>query len=79
MIAGIGAAIIGVTAPGFTGGARAEAAGILDGTSQSGWNFCDKCKGLFYGPEVSASVCPAGGNHYGGGSDDYDLLDGITI
>jgi hypothetical protein len=30
---------------------------------QSEWCWCNKCQGLFYGPAVAASSCPAGGTH----------------
>jgi hypothetical protein len=30
---------------------------------QDGWAWCPKCQGLFYGPNESTSVCPAGGTH----------------
>jgi hypothetical protein len=41
---------------------------------QSGWRWCDKCQGLFYGPAVASSHCPAGGIHSApgqSGSSDY--------
>jgi hypothetical protein len=41
--------------------------------SQSSWNWCNKCTGLFYGPQQSSSWCPAGGQHNGTGSYDYWL------
>jgi hypothetical protein len=41
---------------------------------QNGWQWCSKCQGLFYGPNVARSVCPAGGQHGGGTSNDYSLL-----
>jgi hypothetical protein len=41
--------------------------------TQSGWAFCGKCKGLFYRPEQSLSHCPAGGQHDGSHSLDYEL------
>jgi hypothetical protein len=44
--------------------------------AQENWNWCGKCQGMFYGPEQSASVCPAGGNHDGSGSYNYVLLYG---
>lgn len=40
---------------------------------QSGWRFCSKCKGLFYGPEQYSSHCPAGGPHDGSHSHTYSL------
>jgi hypothetical protein len=30
---------------------------------QGGWAWCQKCQGVFYGPNESTSVCPAGGQH----------------
>ena len=43
---------------------------------QEGWRWCNKCQGLFFGPEVAASSCPAGGTHAPPeqtGSYDYQL------
>lgn len=34
-----------------------------DKGTQSNWAWCDKCQGLFYGPNEKVSVCPAGGTH----------------
>lgn len=43
---------------------------------QSGWNWCNKCRGLFYGVHESSSACPAdGGNHSGSGSGNYLLVE----
>jgi hypothetical protein len=39
--------------------------------NQNGWNWCNKCTGLFYGPQQSSSYCPAGGQHDGSGSYNY--------
>ena len=41
---------------------------------QHGWNFCQKCQGLFYGPRQSLSHCPGGGIHDGSTSGDYSLV-----
>lgn len=30
---------------------------------QNGWRWCNRCQGLFYGPEVATSRCPAGSTH----------------
>ena len=30
---------------------------------QPEWRWCDRCQGLFYGPEVANSACPACGTH----------------
>ena len=30
---------------------------------QNEWNYCNKCKGLFYSPYIEDSACPAGGKH----------------
>jgi hypothetical protein len=32
-------------------------------TQQAGWRWCDKCQGLFFGPNVGWSDCPKGGQH----------------
>jgi hypothetical protein len=42
-------------------------------SSQVNWQFCDKCKGMYYGPERTSSVCPAGGIH-GGTTSEYTML-----
>lgn len=42
-------------------------------TTQSGWKYCSKCQGLFWGPELGKSVCPAGGNHDDAQSSTYTL------
>lgn len=41
--------------------------------AQADWRYCDKCKGLFYGPEESSSKCPDGGTHDGSRSGNYIL------
>ncbi|QDQ09412.1 hypothetical protein [Streptomyces spectabilis] len=41
---------------------------------QSGWRWCDRCQGMFFGPGVVNSHCPAGGAHADpgqSGSSDY--------
>ena len=42
-------------------------------TPQSPWKFCAKCKILYWGPEHTSSVCPAGGTH-GGPTAEYTML-----
>lgn len=41
--------------------------------TQEGWNFCSKCKGLFFGPEQDDSFCPLNGRHDGSQSHNYTL------
>lgn len=41
--------------------------------TQTGWAFCHKCQGLFYGPGMLLSVCPAGGHHDDSNSHSYTL------
>jgi hypothetical protein len=41
--------------------------------SQTGWRFCSKCQGLFWGPGESRSVCPRGAQHNGSQSHLYTL------
>lgn len=41
--------------------------------TQTGIKICRKCKGLFYGPEESASVCPVGAQHDGSQSHTFKL------
>src|SRR5215831_13627375 len=48
-----------------------------DPSRQSEWRWCHKCQGLFYGPLVDGSWCPAGGAHATPaqtGSPTYSLL-----
>lgn len=43
------------------------------GSGQSGWNWCNKCQGLFWGNRQQAGVCWKNGSHYpGGGVDAVD-------
>lgn len=44
-------------------------------SNQKGWEWCHKCQGLFYGPNETASKCPAGGAHDGTQSGVYTLAD----
>lgn len=41
--------------------------------TQTGWRFCIKCQGLFWGPGESQSMCPRGGQHDGSHSHEYTL------
>jgi len=41
--------------------------------TQSGWAYCSKCTGLFFGPQEAQSHCPAGGHHDGSHSHSYNL------
>jgi hypothetical protein len=47
--------------------------------TQPGWRWCHKCQGLFYGPNMPVSHCPAGGTHDGGQSGSYNLQDTIGL
>lgn len=38
-----------------------------------GWEYCNKCQGLFFGPRAAISHCPAGGPHNGVGSHSFTL------
>lgn len=40
---------------------------------QSGWRWCSKCQGLWFGPNQAASTCPEGGTHSLTGSGNYSL------
>jgi hypothetical protein len=42
-------------------------------TDQSGWRWCRKCQGLFFGGNPGP-VCPAGGSHDSAGSYNYTLV-----
>lgn len=41
--------------------------------TQTGWRFCSKCQGLFWGPGEARSMCPRGGQHDGSHSHEYTL------
>lgn len=41
--------------------------------TQTGWRWCFKCQGLFYGPQSHNSYCPFGGEHNGSKSHEYTL------
>lgn len=41
--------------------------------TQTGWRFCRKCQGLFWGPGEAQSVCPRGAQHDGSASHEYTL------
>lgn len=41
--------------------------------TQTGWKFCHKCQGLFYGPGIADSACPRGGGHDDQNSHSYTL------
>ncbi len=64
LLVGLGIGVVGAASPLLTGRALAEpAAAAASGDQQSGWKWCVKCQGLFYGVDsahVSASKCPAG-------------------
>jgi hypothetical protein len=64
-----GAAVVAIASPTFAGVARADTYG-----TQLGWAWCGNCMALYYGPNESSSVCPAGVGftHYGYGSVSYD-------
>ena len=66
---GAAALTIGIASSALGGVAQA------DGGIQSEWSWCNKCRGLYFGPHQSSSVCPAGGQHagYQTGSHDYYL------
>lgn len=52
-----------------------NASGSISDT-QPDWNWCSKCQGMFYEPQKSNSVCPAGGHHGGSASENYVLFYG---
>jgi hypothetical protein len=44
-------------------------------SSQLGWRWCSRCKGLFFGDNGTRGACPAGfGGHNGSASFNYDIL-----
>jgi hypothetical protein len=53
--------------------------GASDPHRQADWRWCSNCQGLYYGPEVARSACPAGGQHASpseSGSSNYSLIHG---
>lgn len=40
------------------------------------WSWCDKCQGLFYGPEADISTCPDGGHHNQNGTNYSMMING---
>lgn len=50
----------------------------VSGPAQLGWNWCDKCQGMFYGWNASQGVCPDGGAHGGSKSYDYSMTYGTA-
>src|SRR5580693_7897800 len=67
LLTGLGAVAASVALPALTESAQAEGA-------QTNWAWCRKCQGFFYGPQQSASSCPAGGTHNGSGSYNYVIV-----
>jgi hypothetical protein len=41
---------------------------------QHDWNWCSKCRAMFYGPNQASSRCPTGGNHSGASSGNYSFV-----
>jgi hypothetical protein len=48
----------------------------LTSGQQNNWRWCNKCQGLFYAANSSLGpgLCPDGGTHNDGGSEDYHLV-----
>lgn len=45
----------------------------LAGAGQQGWRWCNKCQGLWFGPNQASSNCPESGTHNSVGSGNYRL------
>ena len=41
--------------------------------TQNNWRWCNKCQGLWFGPNAAQSNCPQGGTHSSSGSGNYHL------
>jgi len=67
LLAGLGVAAVSISSTAIEGTAQAF-------SYQTGWKWCSKCRGLFYGPQQSASHCPAGGTHDSTGSWPYTMF-----
>jgi endonuclease/exonuclease/phosphatase family metal-dependent hydrolase len=54
--------------------------GNLQGNYQREWRICDNCQGLFYGPYMGNSICPAtnGNHHFPRDSPNYFLLHDLS-
>lgn len=64
-----------------SGGASGDYSLVLNVAASPGqhdWRWCSKCQGLFFGPSVGDSDCPAGLKHDGSTSGDYAVLFGGT-
>jgi len=46
--------------------------------TQNNWRWCNKCQGLWFGPNAAQSNCPQGGTHSSSGSGNYSLVDNAT-
>jgi len=47
---------------------------ISTAPGQHDWNWCSKCRGMFFGPGQASSRCPAGGTHNGSSSGNYSFV-----
>jgi hypothetical protein len=46
--------------------------------TQNNWRWCNKCQGLWFGPNAAQSTCPEGGTHSQTGSGNYSLVDNAS-
>jgi hypothetical protein len=46
--------------------------------TQRNWRWCNKCQGLWFGPNAARSNCPQGGQHSSAGSGNYSLFHNAT-
>lgn len=56
LLAGLGVTAVSAASPALAGSAQAASA-------QSGWRWCSRCSGLFYGPQQAQSICPGAAHH----------------
>src|SRR5918993_161968 len=54
-----------------------EGGGVPPWGTQRNWRWCNKCQGLWFGPNREQSDCPQGGRHARTGSGNYALANGI--
>ncbi len=75
--AGLGVVAASVALPALSGVAQA-APDITLYPTQDRWDYCSKCKGLWYSGNSTLGVCPAGGGHSTSPSYNYSVAYNVT-
>lgn len=76
LLAGFGLATLAIGSAAFTD--KAAASTVSPDINEPAWLWCYKCQGLFYGPYIGSSRCPAGGHHDITESLIYDLAYNVS-